>query len=73
MGKQYHTITFIKKDNSLYGFVSLYASPNPFVVKLSDKCFDFSINMYICDWENHKEYTLIDYVLKICEEDETQD
>lgn len=65
-GDQFHSVVFVKRDGRVYGFISLYGADNPVIVELGTIDLPFNIDAYICDWENQKDYKLIDCVLKIC-------
>lgn len=67
IGSKCHSTVFIQKEGILYGMVSLYGSINPYVVKLGIIPQCAFVDFYVCDWENNKDYTMIDCVLKICE------
>ncbi|MEL7658456.1 MAG: hypothetical protein AAGU75_21400, partial [Bacillota bacterium] len=69
LGDKCHSVVFIKKGCCLYGIVALYGLGKPIIVKLSEEIMRFGTDMYICDWQNKKDYKLIDCVLKICEHD----
>lgn len=68
-GDKCHSVIFISKDCCLYGLIALYGLNNPIMVKLSEQNKRFDTDIYICDWQNQKDYKLIDCVLKICEPD----
>jgi len=72
-GEQFHSIVLLRKGTCLYGIISLFGLDNLVIVKLSEKAplFEFNFDIYICDWQNHKDYKLIDCVLKICEDENT--
>lgn len=65
-GKHSHVVFFLQKDNFLYGIVSLYGVDVSTVVKLGKIEDTFSLDCYVCDWENQKEYTLMDCIKMIC-------
>lgn len=65
-----HKIFITKANNSLIGLLSLYGGAFETIVLLCDdfsKSFD--ISGYICDWQNKREYTLVEY-LKILNDKE---
>lgn len=70
-GEQFHSIVFLRKGTCLYGIIALFGLDNPVMVKLSDNAplFELNFDIYICDWQNQKDYKLIDCVLKICEDE----
>lgn len=70
-GEKFHSIVFFRKGTCLYGIITLFGLDNPVIVKLSENTplFELDFDIYICDWQNHKDYKLIDCVLKICEND----
>lgn len=67
IGEKCHSAVFIQKEGILYSLVSLYGSINPYMVKLGRVSPCSFVDFYICDWENRRDCTMIDYVLKICE------
>ncbi len=65
IGDKSHSVVFGTLDNYLYGFVSLYGTDHPIVVKLGLISANV-VDMYLCDWQNKKDYKLIDYVTSVC-------
>ena len=65
VGDKSHSVVFGTLDNYLYGFVSLYGTDHPIVVKLGLISANV-VDMYLCDWQNKKDYKLIDYVTSVC-------
>lgn len=65
VGDRCHSVVFCTLDNYLYGFVSLYGTDHPIVVKLGLTSANI-VDMYLCDWQNKKDYKLIDYVTSVC-------
>ena len=65
VGDRCHSVVFCTLDNYLYGFVSLYGTDHPIVVKLGLTPANI-VDMYLCDWQNKKDYKLIDYVTSVC-------
>lgn len=70
LGKRCHSTTFVQKDGCVYGIVSLYGLDNSVTVKFGTIPGHFDVDGYICDWENHVDYTMLDCVLKICDHGE---
>ncbi|MDE7246495.1 MAG: hypothetical protein K2N43_01265, partial [Lachnospiraceae bacterium] len=66
LGKHSHVVFFLQKDYFLYGIVSLYGVDVSTVVKLGKIEDSFSLDCYVCNWENQKEYTLMDCSKTIC-------
>ena len=66
LGDKYHYVVFFTINKTLYSFISLYGSNQPLVIELG-KIENHIVDMYICDWQNQKEYKLIDYVVEICQ------
>lgn len=73
LGERCHATAFLQKDGWVYGIVSLYGMPDPIIVKLGMVASSVDTDFYICDWENHVDYTLTECVLKICKHDEEVD
>lgn len=65
VGDRCHSVVFCTLDDYLYGFVSLYGTDHPIVVKLGLVSANV-VDMYLCDWQNKKDYKLIDYVTNVC-------
>ncbi len=65
VGERCHSVVFCTLNNYLYGFVSLYGTDHPIVVKLGLTSANI-VDMYLCDWQNKKDYKLIDYVTSVC-------
>lgn len=70
LGEKCHATAFLQKEGCLYAVVSLYSTTAPTIVKLGMVASHIETDFYICDWENHVDYTLTECVLKICEHDE---
>ena len=65
IGDRCHSVVFCTLNNCLYGFVSLYGGDQPIVVKMGTISANI-VDMYLCDWQNKKDYKLIDYVTSVC-------
>ena len=65
IGDRCHSVVFCTLDNCLYGFVSLFGGDQPIAVKIGTISTNV-VDMYLCDWENKKDYKLIDYVTRVC-------
>lgn len=65
IGDRCHSVVFCTFDKCLYGFVSLYGADHPIAVKLGMISTNV-VDMYLCDWQNKKDYKLIDYVTSVC-------
>ena len=65
IGDKCHSVVFCTLDKCLYGFVSLYGTDHPIAVKLGPISSNV-VDMYLCDWQNQKDYKLIDYVKSVC-------
>lgn len=60
---QAHKVFITKENNSLIGLLSLYGGAFETIITLCDDFSKtFNIDGYICDWQNKKEYTLIEYL-----------
>ena len=66
IGDRCHSIVFCTIKNCLYSFVSLYGSNHQVVVKFGMISTNV-VDMYLCDWQNKKDYKLIDYVKSVCD------
>lgn len=64
-----HYIFITQIDSELVGLIGFYGSTFSFSVKLAelnpDEILLHDVCGLICDWKNRKEYTLIEYVLKL--------
>ncbi len=65
IGDKCHSVVFCTLNKCLYGFVSLYGTDHPIAVKLGTISTNV-VDMYLCDWQNKKDYKLIDYVKSVC-------
>ena len=65
IGDRCHSVVFCTINECLYGFVSLYGADHPIAVKLGMISTNV-VDMYLCDWQNKKDYKLIDYVTSVC-------
>ena len=70
LGDRCHVTAFLQKEGWIYGVVSLYGLENPVMVKLGMVTERVETDFYICDWENHVDYTMTECVFKICGHDE---
>ena len=70
LGGRCHIAAFFQKEGWIYSVISLYGMANPIVVKLGMVTTHVESDFYICDWENHVDYTLAECVFKICRYDE---
>lgn len=65
IGDRCHSVIFCTFNGCLHGFVSLYGSDYPIVVKMGTISANV-VDMYLCDWQNKKDYKLLDYVTSVC-------
>ena len=65
IGDRCHSVVFCTLDNCLYGFVLLYGGDQRIVVKMGVISANI-VDMYLCDWQNKKNYKLSDYVTSVC-------
>lgn len=70
LGARCHVTAFLQKEGWIYAVISLYSMHNPIIVKLGAVASHVETDFYICDWENHVDYTLTECVLKICGHDD---
>lgn len=60
LGENYHFVAFINLQNKLVALLSLYGSSQIYLIQFSS-CYDEQLfDMFVCDWENKKEYSLRD-------------
>lgn len=58
-----HAIMIVNKYNRLRGYISFYGGAFSFGIDLGNTIpQDFIADGFICDWENRKEYRLLEYV-----------
>lgn len=72
LGERCHSTTFLQKKGCLYGIISLYGLGNPVMVELGRIEKLIGVDAYICDWENHVDYTMTDCIKKICQYNEEE-
>lgn len=61
-----HVVFVYGVNNYLVADVNLYGTPLSMIVILSDRWKEpFKICGYICDWRNHKEYLLENYIMQV--------
>lgn len=65
LGEHFHSVTFVTHDHILYAFVALYGTNSPVQIEIGH-CDKYYTDIFICDWENQKDYKLIDYVVEVC-------
>ena len=70
LGDRCHATAFFQEEGWIYSAISLYGMDNPIIVKLGMIESHVETDFYICDWENHVDYTLTECVLKMCKHDE---
>ena len=61
--KREHGVIFIQIGKTLYSRIYLYGQLDLFYIRLTNNLPDnchLELNGYLCDWENHAEYRLID-------------
>lgn len=62
---QAHKLIVAKKNSSLLGYISFYGESLPTIVYLCDDFTDpFELEGFICDWENRREFRLLEYINK---------
>ncbi|MEG0448996.1 MAG: hypothetical protein RR595_03965 [Lysinibacillus sp.] len=60
---QAHKLIITKVDSSLIGYISFYGDSFSTIVYLCDDFTDpFEIEGFICDWENRREFRLLEYI-----------
>lgn len=58
-----HRLFIVKSNNSLKGLISFYGGEFVTQIILCEGFKgDFEIEGYVCDWENRKEFSFVDYV-----------
>lgn len=62
LGEHFHSVTFVTRNHILYAFVALYGTISPVQIEIGP-CDKYYTDIFICDWENQKEYKLIDYII----------
>ena len=72
LGEQFHLVVFVTKDNFLYAFVYLYGFDIPVQVKIGS-CNKHYTDIFICDWQNKKDYKLTDYIIEVCNSNHLND
>ena len=72
LGEHFHSITFVTKERIIYAFVALYGTVSPVQIKIGP-CNKHYTDIFICDWENQKDYKLIDYVVEVCKSNHEDD
>lgn len=72
LGKHYHSTVLVTKEDILYGVVNLYGFSSSAIVMLGTINHYETPNWFICDWENHIEYTLEDSVKMICSDEHNE-
>ncbi len=65
LGEHFHSVTFVTHNHILYAFVALYGTISPVQIEIGP-CDKYYTDIFICDWENQKEYKLIDYIVEVC-------
>ena len=71
-GEHFHSVTFVTKERIIYAFVALYGTVSPVQIKIGP-CNKHYTDIFICDWENQKDYRLIDYVVEVCKSNHEDD
>lgn len=70
LGKMAHCTTFIQDaGQTLFAVVTLFGQDGV-MIRLGHVSERVGPDCYICDWENHAEYTMMEAVVKICHDDE---
>lgn len=71
LGERPHCTVFMQDgQGDLLAFIALFGTENPVVVKLGTFAERVGVDFYICDWEHRADYTMEEFVLKVCEYDD---
>jgi len=71
LGSRPHCAVFFSDpQGDLIAFISLFGTDNPMAVRLGKACSRRIVDFYLCDWEHHMDYTMNEFVLKVCRHDE---
>ena len=65
-GEYLHSVICLKQENGYYAVVSFYGFITGVLVKLTDNLNVRPVtvmNGFFCDWENGKEYDMINFIL----------
>ena len=65
LGEHCHSVTLVTHEYILYAFVVLYGTISPVQIEIGP-CDKYYTDIFICDWENQKDYKLIYYVVEVC-------
>lgn len=70
LGQYAHCAAFIQDpEGMLHAMVSIFGSNGMVSIDLGKFDRHVGVDCYICDWENHKDYTMTEAVVKVCEYD----
>jgi len=72
LGSRFHSAVLFYNSGTLYCEIALYGIDSLVLVKLGKVSAFTDIDFYICDWENKQEYTMLEYVNKVCSHIETE-
>lgn len=71
LGHEAHCVTFFHDEQEvLLAAVSFFGINSAVLIRLGNLARYVGTDCYICDWENHADYTMTEAVLKICGHDE---
>lgn len=71
VGQAAHCAAFIQDpEGMLLAAVSIFGSTGMVLIRMGKFDHRIGVDCYICDWENHADYTMTEAVLKICGHDE---
>ena len=69
-GEHLHSVICQKQENGYYAIVSFYGFKSCLLIKLTDNlkvCPAAAINGFFCDWENRKEYDMLNFIAGLIE------
>ena len=71
LGERPHCAVFFQdSQGDLIAFIALFGTENPIAIKLGRFKERVGVDFYLCDWEHKADYTMTDFVLKVCRYDE---
>ncbi|RHC83669.1 hypothetical protein [Blautia obeum] len=69
-GEHLRSVICQKQENGYYAIVSFYGFKSCLLIKLTDNlkvCPVAAINGFFCDWENRKEYDMLNFIVGLIE------
>lgn len=71
IGNKAHCATFVQDaDGFLHAMVSIFGMNGMTFIRLGKFDRHIGVDCYICDWENHRDFTMTEAVLEVCRYDE---